>query len=389
MDVLLSNSDLIKTLKNKTSVGVLCHHASVTDSLVHIVDALLAQRVAISRLFGPEHGIRGCAQDMESVSSQLDPFTGIPTVSLYGSSYESLAPNPATLKNLDCLIVDLQDVGSRYYTFVNTMAMAITACAKANIEVWILDRPNPIGGQTEGNLVTEGYHSFVGYLPIPNRHWMTIGELARYILDRTNIPQKLVKIIDMEGWRRSMWFDETLINWVAPSPNMPTLQTATVYPGMCLLEGTNLSEGRGTTQPFELFGAPYINAPELVACLKEYNLPGVQFRPAQFVPKFQKWVDQTCEGAQLHIINRDIFCPVLTGFTILHGVKKLYPQTFAWREEVYEFVDNTLAIDLLLGEPLLRHVIEDSGPTEEIQKHFIRKAASFKKEIRPYLVYPE
>jgi uncharacterized protein YbbC (DUF1343 family) len=312
----------------------------------------------LKTLLAPEHGIYGVDQDMALVANQIDPLSGLTVKSLYGTDTSSLTPSPALLNGIDNLVFDIQDVGSRYYTFIYTLANCMKTCAQSNTRMIVCDRPNPINGlEVEGNLVKKNFHSFVGQFPIPNRHGMTVGELAVLFNDHFGIKCDL-KVVSMEGWERHMWYDETGLPWVAPSPNMPRLSTATVYPGMCLLEGTLLSEGRGTTLPFEQIGAPYINSETLAKILNKENLPGIFFRPQYFKPQFQKWSGKVCGGVQLHITERNKIKPLATTIIMLSSIKKLYPNDFSWRTEAYEFVSDRLAIDLLYGNLTLREEID-------------------------------
>src|SRR5437667_3725103 len=289
-------------------IGLVTNHAAVTSDLRHAVRMLHAGRGwKLVALFGPEHGIWGEAQDMAHIGHSVDPLTGLTVHSLYGSSVKDLAPKRELLKNLDALVIDLQDIGSRYYTFIYTMALCMREAAPLGVQVIVLDRPNPIDGvHLEGNIREEKYSSFVGMFPLPTRHGMTAGELARYFNSVFKLNCDL-HVVPMRGWRRGMWWGDTGLPWVIPSPNMPTVYTATVYPGMCLMEGTNLSEGRGTTHPFELFGAPFIDAEALTCELNQLALPGAHFRAAWFQPVFHKFAGEICGGGQLDVINRDSF----------------------------------------------------------------------------------
>lgn len=361
LDVLVDDSKRLARLTN-ARVGLLVNPTSVTHTLLHAIDVLRERGCNIVRLFGPEHGVRGEAQDMESVEEDVDPLTGIETVSLYGHEYESLIPPRETVADLDILIADIQDVGARYYTYVYTIGLAMKACGEVDTEVWVLDRPNPINGvDVAGNVVEPGWDSFVGMQPIAVRHGMTCGELARYFARFGGWSCEL-DVVEMRGWTREKWFDETGLPWVLPSPNMPTLDTATVYPGQCLLEGTNMSEGRGTTRPFEFFGAPYVDAYELLRALEAYEIAGCVCRPISFRPKFQKFGEQTCAGLQVHVTDRSRFDSVEFSYAVLLAMWRLYSGAgFEWRKEAYEFVQDRLAIDLLLGDPELRVAIEDGG----------------------------
>ena len=312
----------------------------------------------LKTILAPEHGVYGVDQDMALVTDETEPLSGLLVRSLYGADASSLTPSPSLLNGIDNLVFDIQDVGSRYYTFIYTLANCMKTCVESNTRMIVCDRPNPINGVTiEGNLVEKEFWSFVGQYPIPNRHGMTIGELAILFNEYFGIKCDL-KVIPMEGWERPMWYDQTGLPWVSPSPNMPTLSTATVYPGMCLIEGTLLSEGRGTTIPFEQVGAPYIDAETLAKTLNKENLPGLFFRPQYFKPQFQKWNGTVCGGVQLHVTERNKIKPLVTSIALLSSIKKLYPDNFSWRKEAYEFVNDRLAIDLLYGTPTLREAKE-------------------------------
>lgn len=362
LDQIFSKKAVFKGKK----VALLAHPASVDSKLHHALDLFLKNKIRLTQLFGPEHGITGTAQDMDSVESSVDAQTGLPIKSLYGLNLESLKPSPTDLKDVDILVCDLQDIGSRYYTFITTMVFCMQACATAGKKMIVLDRPNPINGvDMEGPLLEKGFESFIGLYPIPVRHGMTIGELALYFNEEEKIGCDL-EVIPMKGWKRKMFFDETGLPWVPPSPNMPTLDTALVYPGMCLLEATNISEGRGTTKPFEFFGAPYIQAENLIAALNKLKLPGVFFRPLSFKPNFQKWAGENCQGAQIHITDRKKFRPYQTGRAVLKTILEMYPVYFKWRGKPYEFVTDIPAIDLLSGSSALRKNLETKSPLKNI-----------------------
>jgi uncharacterized protein YbbC (DUF1343 family) len=358
LDRLLADEQRLARLRD-ARVGLLVNPTSVTAQLVHAIDALRSAGVAIVRIFGPEHGVRGEAQDMESVDGARDPVTDLPVVSLYGDSVESLAPEREDLDGLDIVLADIQDIGARYYTYAYTVGLLMEACGEADVEVWVLDRPNPLGGEVvRGDVVAPEFRSFVGMQPLATRHGMTLGELALFFARHCDWSCDL-EIVEMQGWTRDMWFDETGLPWVMPSPNMPTLETATVYPGQCLLEGTNLSEGRGTTRPFELFGAPWIEPRELREELETFDeIEGVLFREISFRPMFQKHARTTCRGLQLHVTDRDSFDSLATSYALLSVLLRLYPDAFDWRTETYEFVSDRLAIDLLLGDDTLRERLE-------------------------------
>lgn len=385
LDRLLADKVALSELRD-ARVGVLCNPTSVTSDLEFAVDALRTAGVEPVRLFGPEHGVTSAAQDMESVEDQRDDLTDLPVVSLYGEDTDSLRPNAADLEGLDIVLADIQDVGARYYTYANTVGLMMEACGAQGIEVWVLDRPNPIGGtRTAGPLVNESMQSFVGMQPLPTRHGMTMGELATFF-DRYGGWSCDFRVVAMRGYSRSMWFDETGLPWVMPSPNMPTLATATVYPGQCLLEGTNLSEGRGTTRPFELFGAPYVDAYKLRDRLREFDLPGVAFRPVAFRPKFQKHANRTCYGLQLHITDRYKFESLACGYAIVSACHELF-DAFSWRQEEYEFVDDRLAIDLLLGDASIREQLESSVDPVKLARSFDSVDREFDERREACLIY--
>jgi uncharacterized protein YbbC (DUF1343 family) len=334
-------------------IGALLHPASVSSRWEHASHILERGGDALFRLralFGPQHGYLGQTQDnMVEWQSYEHPRLGIPVHSLYGEHRE---PTPAMLENLDALVVDLQDVGTRYYTFVWTMYLAMRACEKAGLPVVVLDRPNPINGlTTEGPPLDPAYRSFVGLHPLPVRHGKTIGELAVLFREET-FPRTNLEVLPMKGWDRAIWFDETDLPWVMPSPNIPTLDTATVYPGMCLLEGTNISEGRGTTRPFEIFGAPFIDGEALARELNELKLPGIHFRQNWFQPTFQKFAGEVCGGAQLHVTDRNRFRPYQTGLEIIRTIRRIYGESFRWKQPPYEYEYERLPIEILLGGPL-------------------------------------
>jgi uncharacterized protein YbbC (DUF1343 family) len=348
-------------------IGLVANATTVDRELRHAADLLhVHPDVNLGLLFGPEHGIRGAAQDMVGVAEESDPSTGLTEISLYGDSFESLSPAPLQLSQIDVLVFDIQDVGARYYTYAATMALCMQAAKTAQVKVVVLDRPNPIGGmQIEGGGLDPGLESFCGLYPVPQRHGMTIGELARLYNDTFGIGCEL-DIVRCEAWRRGAYYDTCDLPWVMPSPNMPTLDTAIVYPGMCLLEGTNLSEGRGTTRPFELFGAPFIDGKALATELGRYALPGVLFRPCVIEPTFQKFAGQRCGALQLHVIDRLAFNAFLTGLAVLIAVRKLWPDDLAWRTEPYEFRDDVPAIDLLTGKAAVREAIDQGASLEAV-----------------------
>jgi len=333
-------------------IGALLHPASMSSKLKHaskILEQLNGDLFQLHAFFGPQHGFRGQTQDnMIEWKSYEHPRLKIPVYSLYGEHRE---PTAEMLGDLDVLVVDLQDIGARYYTFIWTLYLCMRACEKRDVQVIVLDRPNPINGVTvEGPPIEKGYESFVGLHPIPIRHGKTIGELAIQFRDEAFSKCRLT-VLPMKSWERGMWFDQTGLPWVMPSPNMPTLETATVYPGMCLLEGTNISEGRGTARPFEVFGAPFIDAEKLCRELNDLNLPGVYFRENYFQPTFQKFGGELCGGAQIHLLDRSVYRSFQTGVEIIRKIRKLYPEVFTWKQPPYEYETEKLPIQVLLGGP--------------------------------------
>jgi uncharacterized protein YbbC (DUF1343 family) len=370
-------------------VGLLVNPTSVDSEFRHLSERLKqAPDVTLAALFGPEHGVSGHAQYMEAVGSDSpEPNHGIPVYSLYGHTFESLSPKLEWLRNLDALVFDMQDVGSRYYTYVYTLALSMKAAAAAKVPVFVLDRPNPIGGEEmEGNLIEEGYTSFVGLYPLPNRHGMTVGELARYFNEEHQLGAEL-NVVPMEGWRRSQLWQDTGLPFIPPSPNMPTADTALVYPGMCLLEGTNLSEGRGTCRPFELFGAPWLRSSDVLQRLAALGLPGVKFRAAHFVPTFDKFKGEGCHGAMIHVVDKRRFRPLATALGILGVCRELSEGRFAWRKDAYEFVEHIPAIDLLCGNNRIRAGIDAGWPLEKLTAGFDDDVRRFAAKRKKYLLY--
>lgn len=362
--------------------GVVAHQASVDRRFRFITDILKKAGVAVTALFAPEHGIAGTEQDLKLVAD--DRRDRLTVRSLYG---EHLGPTAQMLEGLDLLIFDLQDVGSRYYTYISTMLHCMRACAAAGIELVILDRPNPIGGHLiEGNLIESTHLSYVGVHPLPARHGMTVGEIARMMAAHLDIEVKLT-VVAVTGWERGCWYDEIDRPWVIPSPNMPTLDTATVYPGMCLLEGTNISEGRGTTRPFEIFGAPWIDQGRMLAQLLMESLPGVVFRPLHFKPTFNKYNGEVSTGFQLHVTDRERFRPYITGIAILRAALSLHPAEFRWRQPPYEFEHEKLPIDILLGSTELRKRVEAAVPLREIERGWKSDLDAFARMRRTFLLY--
>lgn len=367
--------------------GLLVHPASVNSKLEHASDCLLESgKLELKALFGPQHGIRGETQDnMIEWEGFRDKKTGLPVYSLYGQTRK---PDPSMLRDIDVMVIDMQDVGSRYYTFIWTMELCMQACNEAGKSVVVLDRPNPLDGvHTEGPVLDMDYTSFVGQRPLPVRHGMTIGEIGGYLRNEF-YPSLDFHVIPVKGWERDMWFDQTGLPWVLPSPNMPTLETAVVYPGMCLFEATNLSEGRGTTRPFEIFGAPFMDPDILVKRLTAFKLPGTVFRPMYFQPTFQKHAGNLCGGAQIHVTNREKFRPFLTGAAIIKAVHELYPGHFEWKQPPYEYVTDKLPIDILAGTDQLKNDIERGRSLDSMVEWWKAQCLEFNKKIRKkYLLY--
>lgn len=376
-------------LKGKR-VGAIVNPTSVDSRFVHLIDLLhAAPGVTLGALFGPEHGVRGEAQYMVAVDDVArDRRTGVPVYSLYGHTFESLTPRAEWLQGLDALVFDIQDVGSRYYTYIYTMALAMKAAARAKLAFHVLDRPNPIGlTLTEGNLVGEKYRSFVGLYALPTRHGLSAGEIARLLNEQEKIGVEL-RVTPVEGLDRSTTWKELDRAFIPPSPNMPTPDTALVYPGMCLGEGTNVSEGRGTCRPFEQFGAPYLKSYEVADELNALKLPGVTFRPCAFTPTFDKWKGQSCEGAFIHVTDPKAFLSLRTGVAIFQACYALGGKDFAWRDDAYEFVEDVPAFDLLCGTDEVRKGIEAGLPLDSLFDGFEGELRSFEPLRRRYALYP-
>ena len=366
-------------------LGLILHPASVTSDLRFSADFLLDAGVRLEALFGPQHGARGEKQDnMIESEHYTDPVTGLPVHSLYS---EVRKPTPEMLSGLDGLLFDLQDVGVRVYTFVWTMALAMEACAEAGIPFVVLDRPNPIGGVVrEGPVLRPGFESFVGLHPIPLRHGLSAGELAAWLNAERGIGCEL-EVVPCRGWRRAMHWVDTGLPWVMPSPNLPTPDSCDVYPGMVLVEGTNLSEGRGTTRPFELFGAPWLDPHALAAKVAGAPGPGLVLRPGWFEPTFQKHVGQVCAGGQLHVTDREAVRSVRATVALFSAIRALAPDDFAWRPPPYEYEEVLPPIDILWGHAGLREGIDGGASVDEILEGIPDELAAFEGSIRPYLLY--
>jgi uncharacterized protein YbbC (DUF1343 family) len=367
-------------------VGVVANPASVDQRLVHVVDRLRqAEGVTVGAIFGPQHGFRSDVQDnmIESPHAR-DAARQVPVYSLYSETRE---PTAEMLAGLDVLVVDLQDIGARIYTYIYTLANCLRACARHKVPVVVCDRPNPIGGTAvEGEALVPGFESFVGQFPIPMRHGMTIGELARLFNEHFAIGAE-VEVVTMEGWRRDAYADEAGAPWVMPSPNIPTLDSAIVYPGTVLLEGTLASEGRGTTRPFELAGAPWVHAETFADRLNGHGLPGVIFRPVVFEPTFQKHARATCGGCQLHVTDRRAFTPVAAGVAVIEELRRANPSAFSWRPPPYEYEDRLMPIDILAGSSRLRERIEAGDSTAAIAASWRDDEERFRALRAPFLLY--
>ncbi len=367
-------------------LGVVCNPASVDGLLRHTADRLIADPgLTVAALFGPQHGFRSDLQDnMIETPHAQDARRRVPVYSLYSETRE---PTANMLRDLDTLVIDLQDVGTRVYTYVYTMANCMRAAARHGVHVVVCDRPNPVGGEeVEGSRLEPACASFVGQFPIPLRHGMTIGELARLFNDEFGIHCSL-DVIPLAGWRRSMYFDETGVPWVMPSPNIPTLDSAIVYPGAVLFEGTMLSEGRGTTRPFELIGAPWIDGERLSEAMNARQLPGVHFRAVFFEPTFQKHAKQTCGGCQLHVLDRRRFRPVRTAVELIDEFRRQSPAQFAWRQPPYEYEHTKEPIDILFGSDRLRKTVDAGGDIEALVGSWKADEESFARVRERYLLY--
>jgi len=362
-------------------VGLITNHSGVNSALVATADRLHAtEGTSLAALFGPEHGIRGDAEDGVLVESGQDERTGVRTFSLYGPTRK---PDPAMLEPVDVLLFDIQDVGARFYTYLYTMSLAMEVCAEIGVPFIVLDRPNPIGGEClEGNLLDPAFASFVGMYPIPIRYGMTVGELAGLFNEGFGINADL-EIVTMRGWQRRSHWEETGLPWVPPSPNMPTVDTALVYPGMCYFEGTNVSEGRGTTRPFEQIGAPYIDGFRLADELNDLHLPGAIFRPVRFQPTFGKYPGEPCGGVQVHVIDRQVFRAVPTGFHVVSAVRRLWPDDFAWRlpnQGIHNF-------DKLAGTDRIRLALDRGVGIDDLVSAWEEERQPFLDLRAKYLLY--
>jgi len=381
LERLLERPEPIRGLR----VGLVCNPSTITPDLVHGSLALARRRgVRLVSLFGPEHGIAADAQDLVEVGHSRDRATGLPVFSLYG---DTRVPTPAMLEGLEAMVFDLQDVGARYYTFVYTLLHVLEACARARKRVVVLDRPNPIGGDVvEGNVLEPEFRSFVGLHTLAVRHGMTVGELALMFRAELALDVEL-RVLAMRGWRRAMAFEDTGLPWVLPSPNIPTVDTAFVYPGGCLVEGTNLSEGRGTTRPFELVGAPWLDGAALARALERERIPGAGFRAASFTPTFHKHAEKLCHGVQVHVTDRRRFPAFLAYLLLIHHARLQDPRRFAWRDPPYEYEYVKRPIDILCGSDRIRRAIEDGVSPKKLARGWAKEAAAFRRRRSRYLLY--
>ena len=371
--------------------GLLAHAAAASSSQRTIVDALSGCAAgAPRRLFSPEHGFWAVEQDMVPSGDEHDSFFAIPTVSLYGSSAASLRPAAGALDGLELLLVDLQDIGNRVYTYAATAVWMAEAALASGVEVWILDRPNPLGGdRVEGSLRRSGFESFVSAFSLPMRHGLTLGELVRLEARRQRWDEAGLRVVELEGWRREPPNGGGLgWRWRSPSPNMPTLATAWVFPGSVLIEATELSEGRGTTRPFELIGAPELPGVELARRMNERGLPGVAYLPVQFRPQFQKHAGAVCRGVEIVVTDEAVFPTYRAGVELLRAIHELAPETLRWRAAPYEFVADRPAIDLLTGGDDFRTRLEGGGDVGAWIAGWRDDEEAFLEERAPALLYP-
>lgn len=378
-------SDRLDLLQGQR-IGLVCNQATVLPDLRHAADVFFEHpEIDLTTLFGPQHGIRGDVQDnMIETDHTVDKRTGLPIYSLYSETRE---PTDKMLADVDTIVFDLQDVGCRIYTFVYTMANCMRAAKRLGKRVVICDRPNPLGGSAiEGNITEHEFKSFVGQFEIPTRHGMTTGELARLFNEHFGIGCEL-EVVKMDGWRRDMWGDETGLPWVLPSPNIPTVDTCVVFPATVHIEGTEMSEGRGTTKPFEINGAPFIDAYDWAAALEAYNFPGVAFRQTNFIPTFQKCAGRLCGGVQIHVTDREAFTPVTVGIAMIKTAYDLYTEHFEWKKDPYEYVFDQNPFDVVSGTDTIRKAIESGASLKEIEDSWADGLNGFAEARKPYLLY--
>ena len=368
-------------------LGLLANQASVSRSLESVKGLILGAGGNLNCIFSPQHGFYSDKQAnmIESFDSR-DPDTGVPVVSLYSKTRE---PSLEALEKIDVLLIDLQDVGTRIYTYTTTIGLCLEAAARAAVKVVVLDRPNPINGtQIEGNVLEPAFRSFVGRYPVPMRHGLTAGEFARFVCAVANLDCDL-DVVSMRGWRRGRRFGDLGLHWVYPSPNMPTWETALLYPGMVLLEGTNISEGRGTTMPFQLFGAPFLNRKRFFEELKKPCLAGVTFRPVTYEPAFDKYRGEPCSGFQIHITDKDRFKPYRLGLALLQALGLTHPERFRWLDPPYEYEREKLPIDILIGSGAVRRQVEQGQDLDKIESDWEQQLREYRERREPSLLYPE
>lgn len=379
LDVLLHQKiDLLKGCR----VGWVTHPAAVMPDLSDGVTACLRAGIHLAALFGPEHGLYGAVADGVQVGHSLDRRSGLPVYSLYGETRE---PDAGMLAGVDTLVFDMQDVGVRFYTYLSTLFYVLRGSAKAGKAVIVLDRPNPVTGViVEGPLLEPGFESFVGIAPVPLRHGLTLGELALWMNERLE-PKADLSVVRMQGWRRGMWFDETGLEWIMTSPAMPRLSTATLYPGTCLVEGTNLSEGRGTALPFEVAGAPWVDGFDLAERLNSLGLAGVVFRPVMFSPTSSKFKGEGCAGVQFHVTDRQVFRPLQAGLELVAACRELYPDHFSFLGSSWE--GRPAHFDLLMGNAWTREALQQGRPVEAIMERWAGAPESFQESCRAGWLY--
>jgi uncharacterized protein YbbC (DUF1343 family) len=378
----LDNLGEYRQLFSGKRIGIITNHTGYNSQGKHIIEVFRDfNDVTITAFFGPEHGLYGAEAEGKEINSGIHPVYGVPVHSLYG---KTLKPTPQMLKDIDILIFDIQDIGARYYTYIYTMSLAMEAAAENNKRFIVLDRPNPINGiSVEGDILKKEFASFVGLYPIAVRHGMTVGELARMFNEErwlANGVKAELTVIPMKGWRRHLWFDQTSLSFIKPSPNMPNLETAIVYPGLCLLEGTNISEGRGTDMPFKQFGAPWIDSEKLAARLNELNLTGVRFEATSFTPDQSKYREQKCYGVKIIISDRDLLEPFWSGIRIINEIYRMYPDIFEWKSEHF---------DHLCGTSGIREVITKGAPLEKLKERWQTELRAFLQFRAKYLLYSD
>jgi uncharacterized protein YbbC (DUF1343 family) len=367
-------------------LGLLCNPASVDSGLTHARE-LINNRLPgrLKALFSPQHGFFAEKQDNMIESDDLiDPVLKIPVFSLYG---KTRIPTPKMLDSIDVLIVDLQDAGTRVYTFIYTLSYCMETARSIGKKIVVLDRPNPVGGtRIEGNCLKQECASFVGRFPIPMRHGLTIAELARLFNDHFKIECDL-EVIPMAGWRRQMYYPDTGLPWVAPSPNLPTPYSAMVYPGQVIWEGTNVSEGRGTTQPFEIFGAPFFDTEKILSAIGGRHLPGALLRPTTFEPTSNKWAGSRCKGFQIHLTDPALFEPYITSLSLLAAVRHSHHDQFEWKSPPYEYEYERRPIDLILGDVAVRKGIEQMMDIQVMAQSWEKDLDHFKRMAQKFLLY--